>query len=291
MKFIRNLTIIVCGIIIFLSSVLFFGSMTSQHVFKEDLTKVVVTGFDIKSPIDEALTSVKINKKIRNEIAKKTDTLKEEIIKNEEFNAFVNKYSIAILNNVANDSSPYPDINADFSNVLDAHEQDLKNLVKGYMDESYVSIVLTSMKDNINLEPVYKSAIKSVKQQITPEQKMVIEVIDTLTQDSTKVISIAAFLVAVLIIVVLMKSLVRWMTPVGVSIILSGMILFVGSRILPHLIPTTLQTNNDIITGFISTECERMSTYGLLYLSIGGILCIMFILFQNVFSKNKESKE
>lgn len=291
MKLIRSLIIIMCGIIIFLSSILFFGSMTSQYLFKEDLTKVVVTGFDIKSPIDEALSSIKIPKKIRNEIINKTDKLKEEIIKNKEFNTFVNKYSIAILDNVANDTSLYPNINADFKNVLDAHEQDLKDVVKGYMDESYVSIVLTSMKENINLEPVYKSAITSVKQQITPEQKIVVEAVDTLTQDSTKIISVAAFLIASIIVVLLMKSFIQWMIPVGIPIVLGGMTLFIGSRILPSLIPASLQTNNDIISGFISTECERMATYGLLYLTIGGILCVIFVLLQRVFPKKEISKD
>ncbi|MEF9967089.1 MAG: hypothetical protein RR766_01155 [Longicatena sp.] len=281
MKAIQKIILFLCSVTILASTILFFCSMISGIIFIEDLTKVVVSGIDITSPIDEAMVSLQLDETTRNAVKKETEKIKEEIIHNKEFNAIVNKYSISLLSDISQEDVRYPDINKDIKDIISNHEADVQAMLRDYVDGKYVKKFMENIKDSIDLAPAYNTLVNSIKQEVTPQQKQVLALVETLTKDSTRNMSIALMAISLCIILIVAHHVYKWIPYVSLPVGISGVVLLVGSKVLP----STLHSNNAIFNLFLKTECARMLDYGMFYLGIAVILLLLYIIAHIIFVK------
>ncbi|MEG0709319.1 MAG: hypothetical protein RR481_03705 [Longicatena sp.] len=281
MKAIQKIILFLCSVTILASTILFFCSMISGTIFREDLTKVVVSGIDITSPIDEAMVSLQLDETTRNVVKKETEKIKEEIIHNKEFNAIVNKYSISLLSDISQEDVRYPDINKDIKEIISNHEADVQAMLRDYVDGKYVKKFMENIKDRIDLAPAYNTLVNSIKQEVTPQQKQVLALVETLTKDSTRNMSIALMAISLCIILIMVHHVYKWIPYVSLPVGISGVVLLVGSKVLP----STLHSNNTILNLFLKTECARMLDYGMFYLGIAVILLLLYIIAHIIFVK------
>ncbi|MEG1733231.1 MAG: hypothetical protein RR252_08785, partial [Longicatena sp.] len=120
-----------------------------------------------------------------------------------------------------------------------------------------------------------------IKQEVTPQQKQVLALVETLTKDSTRNMSIALMAISLCIILIIAHHVYKWIPYVSLPVGISGVVLLVGSKVFP----STLHSNNTIFTLFLKTECARMLDYGMFYLGIAVILLLLYIIAHIIFVK------
>lgn len=280
MKFIRSLLVFICGVLLFGATITYYSSTTTQHLFQEDLTKLMVDNISIEKSVEDILQSANIAPAVRKQILEESEKVKQDIVSSKEFATFVDTYSTAILNNVIHEESIAPNIDQDIRSLISAHEKEIKSAMGTLIGEQQKNEVIKTLNNSIDLNPVYDTVLGIVRENVTPKQKQLIQFIDILSSDFTKVIGLVTMIAMAALIILLKFHPFRWMFAVGLPFVLSGSILIIGAYLTPIIYGTQIEQISDYLGGLTISEFDRMARYGYAYLGFGFLLCMLHFVFK-----------
>lgn len=276
MKTLRSILVFLCGLMIMGGCLLFYISGLTQHLFSSQVSSVLIESIDLETPIHKALTGILGNNiasmQIEAQILQQTDSIKKTLINNKDFTAFVDKYSLEVLNSLANENQPIPDIDGDIQAIITKHEAEIQENLGDVLSESDKHKLIEAVKKNLKLSPVYENIVGYAKDRLTDEQLNVIKFIDTFTKPFTKTLSIVMVIAASIIIILLKLSPYKWLFPVGFAISVTGILLLGTGYLVPHIIPSAYS----MTLNFVNEECLRMLDYAYAYLAVGVSILIIY---------------
>lgn len=270
MKTLRSILVFLCGIVIIAGCFLYYISGMTQNLFSSQISSVLIENIDLTSPVKKVLDEIPGGSLIEGQVLQQTDAIKKAVVGNEDFNAFVNKYSLEVLNSLANDNQEVSDIDADIAAVITKHESEIKESMGTALPDSSKQLLLDGIKNNLKLSGAYQNIVDYAKDRLTDEQLAVIKFINAFTKPFTRTLSLAMMILASVLIILLKFSPYRWLFPVGFSFTLAGIFLFITGKLVPYIIPSAYTTT----LSFVNDECLRMvgCAYGYLMIGVSALI-------------------
>lgn len=281
MKIVRYFFILISGSMLFFSCMLLYISGITQELFSSDMSSAIIENIDITAPLQKALANMPNGERMEGYVDKQVKDVKKAFMDNEDFNQFIQTYSMDVLNSLANADAPLPDIDQDVRNIIDKHETDVKKALGNKFNDSQKDALIQGMKNNIHLTDAYTHIVEAAKERLTPQQVFMTKVINIFTKPFTKTLSYLLMGFSILLILIMKRSLYAWLLPVGVPYLLAGGALFISSKIIGKL----LTSGYSVTANLISEQSQRMATYAYWYLGIGVFVCILYIIGKCLFAK------
>lgn len=275
--FIALLTLIITALICLLSV-----SFCIKDIIVDTLSKEVVS-----SEIKEKVTS-----EIKKEYADiDYDTLSkvgDSIQTSSEVYNITNKYFDNIIESVIKgDDVDVPKTKEEILNLINENEGILtRNGIE--VSDSKKEKIASELSDGGKLDKIYKNVRNSVKKNLSTKEIELVKMYDRMTKPLFRWIIISIILIATILIAVLKRTYYRWALNLGVSFLLSGIVL----ALLTPLITDDLSYSitEKVIGKASSINVNALTNIGYGCLAICASLIIIYVI-GNKISGYKERKE
>ena len=262
--FIALLTLIITALICLLSV-----SFCIKDIIVDTLSKEVV--------------SLEIKEKVTSEIKKEYtdidyDTLSkvgDSIQTSSELYNITNKYFDNIIESVIKgDDVDVPKTKEEILNLINENEDILtRNGIE--VSDSKKEEIASELSDGGKLDKIYKNVRNSVKKNLSTKEIELVKMYDRMTKPLFRWIIISIILIATILIAVLKKTYYRWTLNLGVSFLLSGIVL----ALLTPLITDDLsyRITEKVIGKASNINVNALTNIGYGFLAICALLIIIYV--------------
>lgn len=275
--FIALLTLIITALICLLSV-----SFCIKDIIVDTLSKEVV--------------SLEIKEKVTSEIKKEYtdidyDTLSkvgDSIQTSSEVYNITDKYFDNIIESVIKgDDVDVPKTKEEILNLINENEGILtRNGIE--VSDSKKEEIASELSDGGKLDKIYKNVRNSVKKNLSTKEIELVKMYDKMTKPLFRWIIISIILIATILIAILKKTYYRWTLNLGVSFLLSGIVL----ALLTPLITDDLsyRITEKVIGKASNINVNALTNMGYGFLAICALLIIIYVI-GNKITGYKERKE
>lgn len=283
MKLFRVFLTTLGSIIIFLSSLTLSVSLITQDLFDKNLSKIIIDEIDIESKINNALSI--FDGDSRYQIMSDTSKFQEELLKNDEWNEMISKYSKSFITSIISDQLITPDINKDVKDTIHDNQGEIKNIIGDFMNEGEKNQLIKEIINRIDLNPIYEEIVNTTRQQLSPNQVQMLEFVHFFSLDSTMYTSIFFLIGSIVLIIIAKASIYRWLFSVSTTFVLSGICLWIGSYVAP-IIFNGIKAQFDQLSNGFSLLFDQARNIGFIYLGIGILGIILYFIFDHLLKSN-----
>lgn len=203
------------------------------------------------------------------------DTLKSletSIGNNENINKITEKYFDNIIYYITSDKDiKLPDTKKELLNLIEQNDYVLKE--NGiYVSNEDKEIIVNKISDSKVLDKVYKNVVTSIKNDLTSEEKVAINLYNKITTSTFRWIILSIIVIAILLLVVIKRSAYKWTYNVAVSLALAGILV---ALIIPFCINTiSSKLTSEVLGHPIDININSLTNMGYICLA----LCVFFII-------------
>ncbi len=232
----------------------------------------------------DTLSSTVVNKQIA---SKTIDVLKEKypklsndtlqkievFVKNsDEINKITEIYFNAVIENYGKGSATVPNIKP--------HVKKLISESVPFLDDDQINDLVKTIDEENKFNGVYEWVLDN----LTDDQKEAISLYKFVISDEFKIIIGSIIFINIILIMILLKSLYKWILNVSLSSIFAGLIILL---LIPRLLNAISKKIMTSLIGSTSTiNINSVNSYGYILLAVGVLLLGFYILF-SVLSKKK----
>lgn len=263
----------ICGLLTVLLIILF-----STLIFSFNFKNVVVNTISsmvVKKEIASNINDIIMGIYDTNDVLV-LETIEERVNDSKVVDDITEKYFDQFINYVNNDGQVnITNIDSDIERLIDENKDALVEYGIEITDEDKQEIINSfDLDDRINDE--IEEVMISVKNEMTGEERLVIDIYNVLTSSILQIGIIVGIVVDIILIALIKKSLYKWIFNVGIALICVGV---VSAVLMPLVV--------NIIRGFISVDItidiSGIVTSGYIGLGIGILLIVVY----NVIKKIK----
>lgn len=248
------LNILLINFIILLTLSFNFKNLLTEGIIKE----IVKQQASITT--EEAITENNLEPLIENENVKK-------ILESEDVNSFLDKYLDLTINSMLDkDNLEKIEIEEDLITILDKNRSVLENKLGKKVTEEIINNV-KEQRESKELSKIYKQTIENSKKELPEEVKLFLSIYEALISTTLRVILSIAIIIDLILIMVITKSFYKFLKSLGISLIISGILLMTMFLSLNIIILLVTALNSINITPYL--------TIASLYIAVGIILLII----------------
>lgn len=166
----------ITSIILFITSLLFCLSITTNKIVKEDISSLLANKLNINEQLNKVLSS--FGPLLKQDIS--------NIIDQNKTNELVLKYTPIILQDLAGDESHKNyDMDTDLQNVLLENMDAFKSVMKNSLTDAQKEEIITAAIQAIDMQTIYDNVIDTARSRLSNQELCIIQVASFLTNTST----------------------------------------------------------------------------------------------------------
>lgn len=159
-------------------------------------------------------------------------TIEENIENNKEINAFVEKYSNRLLQDLSKENVDDVDLEEDIRNILHGNKDMIEEALGEEITDEQLNQALDEAFETEEVDNAYQQIIKEAKDEMPAEAQTMIDGYNTITSSEFIMIAVIISVVAIIMIALLKKPYYKWIVNVGIAGIISALfIALIGASI------------------------------------------------------------
>lgn len=206
--------------------------------------------------------------------------IKNAIKNNKEINAFVEKYSNRIIEDLSKEKIEDVDLEEDIKNILRGNKQLIEDATGEKISEEELNQAIDEVLAGEDTENAYKKIIKETKKGLPNDAQTMVDSYNTITSDQFIIVSVIISVIAIVIIALLKKPYYKWIVNVGIAGIISA--LFIA------LIGGSISLLANVVINSIEGMIKVSATPMLITSGIMLLVSIILIIINSVLDKKME---
>lgn len=206
--------------------------------------------------------------------------VKNDIENNKEINAFIEKYSNRILEDLSKEKVDDVNLEEDIKNLLHGNKELIEQAVGEKVTDEELDQALDTVFTGEDAEYSYQEIIKEVRNELPADAQAMVDGYNTLTSQQFVIVSIIISVIAIVIIALLKKPYYKWIVNVGIAGIISA--LFIA------LIVGSISLLVSVVINSINQTIKVSATPMLITAGIMLVVSIGLIVINNILDKKME---
>ena len=206
--------------------------------------------------------------------------VKNDIETNKEINAFIEKYSNRILEDLSKEKVDDVNLEEDIKNLLHCNKELIEQAVREKVTDEELDQALDTVFTGEDAEYSYQEIIKEVRNELPADAQAMVDGYNTLTSQQFVIVSIIISVIAIVIIALLKKPYYKWIVNVGIAGIISALFIALIGGSISLLVSVVINSINQTIK--VSATPMLITAGIMLVVSIG------LIVINNILDKKME---
>ena len=206
--------------------------------------------------------------------------VKNDIENNKEINAFIEKYSNRILEDLSKEKVDDVNLEEDIKNLLHGNKELIEQAVGEKVTDEELDQALDTVFTGEDAEYSYQEIIKEVRNELPADAQAMVDGYNTLTSQQFVIASIIMSVIAIVIIALLKKPYYKWIVNVGIAGIISALFIALIGGSISLLVSVVINSINQTIK--VSATPMLITAGIMLVVSIG------LIVINNILDKKME---
>lgn len=206
--------------------------------------------------------------------------VKNDIKNNKEINAFIEKYSNRILEDLSKEKVDDVNLEEDIKNLLHGNKELIEQAVGEKVTDEELDQALDTVFTGEDAEYSYQEIIKEVRNELPADAQAMVDGYNTLTSQQFVIVSIIISVIAIVIIALLKKPYYKWIVNVGIAGIISALFIALIGGSISLLVSVVINSINQTIK--VSATPMLITAGIMLVVSIG------LIVINNILDKKME---
>ena len=206
--------------------------------------------------------------------------VKNDIENNKEINAFIEKYSNRILEDLSKEKVDDVNLEEDIKNLLHGNKELIEQAVGEKVTDEELDQALDTVFTGEDAEYSYQEIIKEVRNELPADAQAMVDGYNTLTSQQFVIVSIIITVIAIVIIALLKKPYYKWIVNVGIAGIISALFIALIGGSISLLVSVVINSINQTIK--VSATPMLITAGIMLVVSIG------LIVINNILDKKME---
>ena len=206
--------------------------------------------------------------------------VKNDIENNKEINAFIEKYSNRILEDLSKEKVDDVNLEEDIKNLLHGNKELIEQAVGEKVTDEELDQALDTVFTGEDAEYSYQEIIKEVRNEWPADAQAMVDGYNTLTSQQFVIVSIIISVIAIVIIALLKKPYYKWIVNVGIAGIISALFIALIGGSISLLVSVVINSINQTIK--VSATPMLITAGIMLVVSIG------LIVINNILDKKME---
>lgn len=270
--FIRGiLTTVLVFIFTLIPTVIYAEKMVDEDLigeyFKEEMTSQMTTALTENL---EGLTEEEYNE------------IKSAIENDEEINAFINKYSNRIIEDLSKEEIDDINLEEDFRNILLGNKDIIEIAIEEEITDEQLNQIMDEVMVDGNTENAYQQIIKEAKKELPRDAQAMVDSYNTITSDQFIIVSVIISIIVTVIIALLKKPYYKWIVNVGIAGIIAALFI--------TLIGESISLIGNIVIESMKGTLKISATPMLITSGVMLVISIGLIVINSILDKNKEKK-
>lgn len=270
--FIRGiLTTVLVFIFTLIPTVIYAEKMVDEDLigeyFKEEMTSQMTTALTENL---EGLTEEEYNE------------IKSAIENDEEINAFINKYSNRIIEDLSKEEIDDINLEEDFRNILLGNKDIIEIAIEEEITDEQLNQIMDEVMVDGNTENAYQQIIKEAKKELPRDAQAMVDSYNTITSDQFIIVSVIISIIVTVIIALLKKPYYKWIVNVGIAGIIAALFI--------TLIGESISLIGNIVIESMKGTLKISATPMLITSEVMLVISIGLIVINSILDKNKEKK-
>lgn len=270
--FIRGiLTTVLVFIFTLIPTVIYAEKMVDEDLigeyFKEEMTSQMTTALTENL---EGLTEEEYNE------------IKSAIENDEEINAFINKYSNRIIEDLSKEEIDDINLEEDFRNILLGNKDIIEIAIEEEITDEQLNQIMDEVMVDGNTENAYQQILKEAKKELPRDAQAMVDSYNTITSDQFIIVSVIISIIVTVIIALLKKPYYKWIVNVGIAGIIAALFI--------TLIGESISLIGNIVIESMKGTLKISATPMLITSGVMLVISIGLIVINSILDKNKEKK-
>lgn len=206
--------------------------------------------------------------------------VKNDIENNKEINAFIEKYSNRILEDLSKEKVDDVNLEEDIKDLLHGNKELIEQAVGEKVTDEELDQALDTVFTGEDAEYSYQEIIKEVRNELPADAQAMVDGYNTLTSQQFVIVSIIMSVIAIVIIALLKKPYYKWIVNVGIAGIISALFIALIGGSISLLVSVVINSINQTIK--VSATPMLITAGIMLVVSIG------LIVINNILDKKME---
>ena len=206
--------------------------------------------------------------------------VKNDIENNKEINAFIEKYSNRILEDLSKEKVDDVNLEEDIKHLLHGNKELIEQAVGEKVTDEELDQALDTVFTGEDAEYSYQEIIKEVRNELPADAQAMVDGYNTLTSQQFVIVSIIISVIAIVIIALLKKPYYKWIVNVGIAGIISALFIALIGGSISLLVSVVINSINQTIK--VSATPMLITAGIMLVVSIG------LIVINNILDKKME---
>lgn len=175
-------------------------------------------------------------------------TIEENIENNKEINAFVEKYSNRLLQDLSKENVDDVDLEEDIRNILHGNKDMIEEALGEEITDEQLNQALDEAFETEEVDNAYQQIIKEAKDEMPAEAQTMIDGYNTITSSEFIMIAVIISVVAIIMIALLKKPYYKWIVNVGIAGIISALFIALIGASISLLLNLVIESMNTTMT-------------------------------------------
>lgn len=149
--------------------------------------------------------------------------IKDTIENDEEINAFVEKYSNRIIEDLSKDQIDDINLEEDIKNILHGNKDMVEKAIGREITDDQLNQAIEEAFESEEVENSYQQIIEEARQEMPEDAQAMVDGYNTITSDEFIITSIIISVIAIIIIALLKKPYYKWIVNVGIAGIIAAL--------------------------------------------------------------------
>ena len=206
--------------------------------------------------------------------------VKNDIENNKEINAFIEKFSNRILEDLSKEKVDDVNLEEDIKNLLHGNKELIEQAGGEKVTDEELDQALDTVFTGEDAEYSYQEIIKEVRNELPADAQAMVDGYNTLTSQQFVIVSIIISVIAIVIIALLKKPYYKWIVNVGIAGIISALFIALIGGSISLLVSVVINSINQTIK--VSATPMLITAGIMLVVSIG------LIVINNILDKKME---
>ena len=263
-----------------LTTVLVFSfTLIPTIIYAEKTINTDLIGEYFKEEITSQITETMIDN-LDGLSTEEYNKVKNDIENNKEINAFIEKYSNRILEDLSKEKVDDVNLEEDIKNLLHGNKELIEQAVGEKVTDEELDQALDTVFTGEDAEYSYQEIIKEVRNELPADAQAMVDGYNTLTSQQFVIVSIIISVIAIVIIALLKKPYYKWIVNVGIAGIISALFIALIGGSISLLVSVVINSINQTIK--VSATPMLITAGIMLVVSIG------LIVINNILDKKME---
>lgn len=206
-----------------------------------------------------------------------------EVMEDKEIKRMVNEFISEIMINIAEDDKKdvnIDDIEKQMIEYIKKNKSELSSKI-GYDITDEMIDETTEIIDSVDTKNAINQSVENIRNNMTKEEITAIKIFNIIVSSKIRLIIIGLILLDIILIAAIQKSTYKWIKNLAVSMIMAGISIVIMTLAIKYLISSLT---------LIKIVPESIQTIGIIILTFGVILYILYKVMVKFYIKEKENE-